>query len=175
MNLGRPGPVPHFSGRDKISILRIRDRDAYLRPDSKPGRDQDIPNLGPSRPELTPNEHRAVENGESREDMDFVDVLLSLPDEDGNEHMDDVDIKALIHDMIAVATDMSSVMNEWAMTEMIKTPRVLEKVQEELDMVVGQDRLVQEANLGRLTYLWCIIRETFRMHLGARSSSPTNP
>ena len=29
-------------------------------------------------------------------DMDFVDVLLSLPGEDGKEHMDDVEIKALI-------------------------------------------------------------------------------
>lgn len=28
--------------------------------------------------------------------MDFVDVLLSLPGEDGKEHMDDVEIKALI-------------------------------------------------------------------------------
>ena len=28
--------------------------------------------------------------------MDFVDVLLSLPGEDGREHMDDVEIKALI-------------------------------------------------------------------------------
>ena len=30
------------------------------------------------------------------EEMDFVDVLLSLPGEDGKEHMDDVEIKALI-------------------------------------------------------------------------------
>lgn len=29
-------------------------------------------------------------------EMDFVDVLLSLPGEDGKEHMDDVEIKALI-------------------------------------------------------------------------------
>lgn len=34
-----------------------------------------------------------VDNGE---EMDFVDVLLSLPGEDGREHMDDVEIKALI-------------------------------------------------------------------------------
>lgn len=37
------------------------------------------------------------EQGASDEgDMDFVDVLLSLPGEDGKEHMDDVEIKALI-------------------------------------------------------------------------------
>lgn len=34
--------------------------------------------------------------GKGDEEMDFVDVLLSLPGEDGKEHMDDVEIKALI-------------------------------------------------------------------------------
>lgn len=36
------------------------------------------------------------EKEEEEEEMDFVDVLLSLPGEDGKEHMDDVEIKALI-------------------------------------------------------------------------------
>lgn len=36
-------------------------------------------------------------NGEEEDgNMDFVDVLLSLPGEDGKEHMDDKEIKALI-------------------------------------------------------------------------------
>lgn len=34
--------------------------------------------------------------GEEDREMDFVDILLSLPGEDGKEHMDDVEIKALI-------------------------------------------------------------------------------
>ncbi|WOL15372.1 malonyl-CoA:anthocyanidin 5-O-glucoside-6''-O-malonyltransferase [Canna indica] len=34
------------------------------------------------------DEHRTIENGESKEDMDFVDVLLFLPDEDGNARHD---------------------------------------------------------------------------------------
>ncbi|KAL0426132.1 UNVERIFIED_CONTAM: cytochrome [Sesamum radiatum] len=45
--------------------------------------------------------------------------------EDGKEHMDDVEIKALIQDMIAAATDTSAVTNEWAMAEVIKHPQVL--------------------------------------------------
>lgn len=34
--------------------------------------------------------------GDSEGEMDFVDVLLSLPGEDGEEHMEDSEIKALI-------------------------------------------------------------------------------
>lgn len=49
-------------------------------------------------------EHRRAREGKKREfgreddgeEMDFVDVLLSLPGEDGKAHMDDTDIKALI-------------------------------------------------------------------------------
>lgn len=41
---------------------------------------------------------RREADGEQDDDanMDFVDVLLSLPGEDGKEHMDDAEIKALI-------------------------------------------------------------------------------
>ncbi|KAJ8444701.1 hypothetical protein Cgig2_030375 [Carnegiea gigantea] len=102
--------------------------------------------------------------GEEEGEMDFVDVLLSLPGEDGKEHMDDVEIKALIQDMIAAATDTSSVTNEWAMAEVVKHPRVLRKVQDELDRVVGPTRMASESDLPHLPYLRCIVRETFRMH-----------
>lgn len=66
--------------------------------------------------------------------------------------------------MIAAATDTSAVTNEWAMVEVIKHPRVLKKVQEELDRVVGKDRMVMESDLVHLNYLRCVVRETFRMH-----------
>ncbi|MCD7463551.1 hypothetical protein HAX54_050850 [Datura stramonium] len=102
-------------------------------------------------------------------EMDFVDVLLSLPGEDegdgnGKQHMDDAEIKALIQDMIAAASDTSAVTNEWAMAEVIRHPRVLKKIQEELDVVVGSDRMVTESDLIHLKYLRCVVRETFRMH-----------
>uniref|UniRef100_A0A803M4S8 Cytochrome P450 n=1 Tax=Chenopodium quinoa TaxID=63459 RepID=A0A803M4S8_CHEQI len=97
-------------------------------------------------------------------EMDFVDVLLTLPGEDGKEPLEDVEIKALIQDMIAAATDTSAVTNEWAMAEVIKHPRVLHKIQQELDTVVGPNRMVLESDLPQLNYLRCVVRETFRMH-----------
>lgn len=41
-------------------------------------------------------QHRARRENRDDDHMDFVDVLLSLPGEDGKEHMDDLEIKALI-------------------------------------------------------------------------------
>ncbi|XP_073042417.1 cytochrome P450 703A2 [Primulina eburnea] len=109
-------------------------------------------------------EHRKRNKDECGIEMDFVDVLLGLPGEDGKQHMDDVEIKALIQDMIAAATDTSAVTNEWAMAEVIKHPRVLKTLQQELDNIVGPDRMVMESDLANLNYLRCIVRETFRMH-----------
>ncbi|XP_021893078.1 cytochrome P450 703A2 [Carica papaya] len=114
-------------------------------------------------------EHRKERERKRKEnagdgEIDFVDVLLALPGEDGKQHMDDLEIKALIQDMIAAATDTSAVTNEWAMAEVIKHPRVLHKIQEELDSVVGPNRMVTESDLPHLNYLRCVVRETFRMH-----------
>ncbi|KAL9683839.1 hypothetical protein QQ045_021266 [Rhodiola kirilowii] len=110
-------------------------------------------------------EHRNGNRNERDEThFDFVDVLLSLPGDDGKSQLDDIEIKALIQDMIAAATDTSAVTNEWAMTEVINHPRVMQRIQAELDEVVGPNRMVKESDLVNLNYLRCVVRETFRMH-----------
>ncbi|KAG6502918.1 hypothetical protein ZIOFF_035207 [Zingiber officinale] len=109
------------------------------------------------------DEHRqAIEaknqtDGGRGENSDFVDVLLSL-------QMDVREIKAIMLDIFEGGTDTSAVAIEWAMAEAIKNPKVLERAREELDRVVGPDRMVRESDLGDLNYLRCIVRETFRMH-----------
>ncbi|MQI72116.1 cytochrome P450, partial [Escherichia coli] len=57
----------------------------------------------------------------------------------------------------AVATD-------WALSELINNPGVLQKAREEIDSVVGKDRLVDEADIQNLPYIRAIVKETFRMH-----------
>ncbi|KAG6506302.1 hypothetical protein ZIOFF_031625 [Zingiber officinale] len=116
------------------------------------------------------DEHRQANEAKNLTDCghganrDFVDVMLSLPGEEGKERMDDREMKAIILDIFAGATDTSAVASEWAMAESIKNPKVLERAQEELDRVVGRDRMVQESHLRDLNYLRCIVREIFRMH-----------
>lgn len=47
-------------------------------------------------------EHRKAKKTNEEGDMDFVDVLLSLPGEDENKYMDDVDVKALIQVILSL-------------------------------------------------------------------------
>ncbi|KAL8117666.1 hypothetical protein AgCh_015516 [Apium graveolens] len=102
-------------------------------------------------------EHKS---GEARNSM--VAHLLSLQKLQPDFHSD-VIIKGLMSDLIFAGSDTSSVTIEWAMSLLLNHPRVLKKARDEIDNVIGQDRLVEESDLPELHYLHNIILETFRL------------
>ncbi|GER35092.1 cytochrome P450 [Striga asiatica] len=53
---------------------------------------------------------------------------------------------------------------EWAMSELMRSPNDLRKVQQELADVVGLGRKVEEPDFEKLTYLQCCIKEVLRLH-----------
>lgn len=61
-------------------------------------------------------------------------------------------------------TDTSAMTVEWAMAELMANPDIRKQAQGELDEVVGQERLVQEADIPNLPLLKAIIKETYRLH-----------
>lgn len=69
-----------------------------------------------------------------------------------------------MQDMLVASMDTSSTATEWAISELIKHPRIMKKVQEELETVVGMDRMVEESDLEKLEYLDMVIKETMRLH-----------
>ncbi|KAL2322107.1 hypothetical protein Fmac_026486 [Flemingia macrophylla] len=105
--------------------------------------------------------------------QDMLSTLLSLKEasEDG-EKLTDIEIKALLLNMFTAGTDTSSSTTEWAIAELIRNPRILAQVQQELDTVVGKDRLVTEADLPHLPYLEAVVKETFRLHPSTPLSLP---
>lgn len=66
--------------------------------------------------------------------------------------------------MLIAGTDTSSSAVEWAISELIRNPECMEKLQGELDTVVGKDRVVSETDFPNLPYLQAVIKETFRLH-----------
>ncbi|CAI0440749.1 unnamed protein product [Linum tenue] len=89
----------------------------------------------------------------------FIDVLLRLQ-KDGSEasHLDREGIKAVILDMFVGGTDTTSTLLEWTMSELVRHPRVMKKLREELR------KTFHEANLDKLEYLKLVIKETIRLH-----------
>ena len=66
--------------------------------------------------------------------------------------------------MLAGSMDTSAAVIEWALSELMKHPRVMKKVQKELEKKVGMNRMVEESDLESLEYLEMVIKETLRLH-----------
>ncbi|MED6195853.1 hypothetical protein PIB30_041882 [Stylosanthes scabra] len=107
-------------------------------------------------------ETRSIENvssdTKSHTDYDFADVLLTL------QGTDRTVMKALLLDVFAGGTDTVSTMVEWAMTELIRHPTVMKKVQDEMRNVVGEAKYITEENLAHMKYLKAMIKENLRLH-----------
>ncbi|XP_054775952.1 cytochrome P450 81E8-like [Prosopis cineraria] len=107
------------------------------------------------------DEHRYKKEGlESTNTL--IDHLL-ISQESEPEYYTDKIIKGLIMVLILAGTDTSAITLEWAMSYLLNYPRVLDKARIELEAQVGEGRLVEEADVTKLSYLKSIISETMRL------------
>ncbi|XP_037445969.1 flavonoid 3'-monooxygenase CYP75B4-like [Triticum dicoccoides] len=58
------------------------------------------------------------------------------------------------------------------MAELIRQPDILKQAQEELDTIVGRERLISESDLPRLTFPRLVIKDNFRLHPSTPLSLP---
>ncbi|RDX61201.1 Geraniol 8-hydroxylase, partial [Mucuna pruriens] len=110
-------------------------------------------------------QRRNVEDGKT-ERNDFLQFLLNLNEEgaDSNVPLTITHVKALLMDMVVGGTDTSSNTIEFAMAEMMQNPKVMKRVQEELEVVIGKDNMVEESHIHKLPYLQAVMKETLRLH-----------
>ncbi|KAJ0801663.1 putative premnaspirodiene oxygenase [Helianthus annuus] len=98
----------------------------------------------------------------------LIDVLLGLQDagHDIDQPFTTENIKSVLLDVIAGATDNSTDIVEWAMVEMLRNPSVMKKAQTEIRQVIGEkaNPIVEETDLPKLTYMKMVVKETLRVH-----------
>ncbi|KAL2321217.1 hypothetical protein Fmac_030186 [Flemingia macrophylla] len=108
------------------------------------------------------------QNGQRQKD--FLDIFLTLmnqpidPQDKQGHVIDRTNIKAIVMTMIIAAIDTSATTVEWAMSELLRHPRVMKKLQDELESVVGMNRKVEESDLENLPYLDLVVKETLRLY-----------
>ncbi|KAK9115228.1 hypothetical protein Syun_022025 [Stephania yunnanensis] len=103
------------------------------------------------------------------EEKDFVDLMLQVQVEENKRMKNDFtrdNMKALLVDLFFAGSATTSTVPEWAMSEMIKQPKILQKAQEEVRRVVAEKgkKKVEEEDIQEMNYLKCVVKETLRMH-----------
>lgn len=70
----------------------------------------------------------------------------------------------MAQDIFVAGTDTSSITMEWALAELINNPLVMTKARQEIDSVVGKNRMVVESDIVKLPYIQAIVKEAMRIH-----------
>ncbi|RZC54964.1 hypothetical protein C5167_013815 [Papaver somniferum] len=159
MNLGDFFPVLKWFnfiiGIDKKLAYIHRKRDAYLQ------------NLVVER--CKNRENDLTDQCESKKV--FIDVLLKLQETEPEQYPRDI-VNGLIGIFFTAGTDTSALTMEWVMSALLNHPDVLEKVMVEINLHVGNHRLLDENDLPKLPYLHSVINETMRLYPVAPLSVP---
>ena len=66
--------------------------------------------------------------------------------------------------ILLAGLDTGSITFVWAMTELVKNPKLMKKAQEEIRNNVGNRQKVPEKDIEQLPYLKMIVKETLRLH-----------
>ncbi|KAL3649498.1 hypothetical protein CASFOL_005901 [Castilleja foliolosa] len=90
---------------------------------------------------------------------DLLEELIHLNQRD---ELSRNEINHLLLDLFTAGTDTTSGTVEWAMTELLRNPDKLLRLQKEIkdNIIEG----VQESDIPRLPYLQAVVKETFRLH-----------
>ncbi|XP_065847561.1 phenylalanine N-monooxygenase CYP79D16-like [Euphorbia lathyris] len=102
--------------------------------------------------------------GNKKEVEDLLDMFIALKDANGKPLLSKEEIEAQITEIMIEVIDNPSNSVEWGLAEMINQPKIMAKAVEELDRVVGKERLVEESDFSELNYIKACAREVLRMH-----------
>ncbi|KAK6148262.1 hypothetical protein DH2020_019174 [Rehmannia glutinosa] len=108
-------------------------------------------------------EHLNKSPNESKED--FVDILLGIcKDNNPGVSIDLITVKAIILDIFAAGTETSATTLVWVMTELIRHPTTMKKLQDEIREIAQGKQQITDDDLQKMHYMKAVIKETLRCH-----------
>ena len=94
--------------------------------------------------------------------LDFLDILLTVQDEDGRG-LSDKEIQEQVDTFLFEGHDTTASAMQWTLWYLAKHPDLQEKCREEIQELVGDDKDLSYEVLGRLDYLTQFIKESMRL------------
>ncbi|XP_065875784.1 cytochrome P450 CYP82J17-like [Euphorbia lathyris] len=117
-------------------------------------------------------EHKLKKN-ENEDRKDFIDVMLSvIEDDDSLGLKKETIIKATITAIVIAASDTTAITTIWALCNLLNNRNAMERAQEELDQKIGKNRCVQVDDIEKLEYLRAVVKETLRLYPAAPLGVP---
>ncbi|XP_012568431.1 cytochrome P450 CYP736A12-like [Cicer arietinum] len=120
--------------------------------------------------EVIITEHEESTNVEKTRHEDFIDILLSImhhnidKENEQSHAIDRTNIKAILLDVILGAIDTSANVIGWTFSELLRHPKVMKNLQNEIEKEVGNKRMVEEKDLKKFKYLDMVIDESLRLY-----------
>ncbi|KAL5702980.1 hypothetical protein ACHQM5_028130 [Ranunculus cassubicifolius] len=104
-------------------------------------------------------------SGSGNVEEDFVDILLRI-EKDSNLGLlfTRENTKAIILDMFAAGTDTTSIVLEWAMSELLRHPDIMKEAQKEVRNIGKGKLLLKQEDMEEMYILKSVIKETLRLH-----------
>ncbi|KAJ1275069.1 hypothetical protein BS78_05G107800 [Paspalum vaginatum] len=111
----------------------------------------------------------AMDGGDSRQvgarQEGILNVLLRLQKEGSTPiPLTNEVIVTVMFDMFGAGSDTSSTLLNWCMTELVRSPAMMAKAQDEVREAFKGKRTITEDDLKVLSYLKLVIKETLRLH-----------
>ncbi|EOA25121.1 hypothetical protein CARUB_v10018429mg [Capsella rubella] len=99
---------------------------------------------------------------------DLVTAMLDMidrPTKSGSLQITSDHLIAMMSDVVLAGVNAGTVTMLWTMTELVRYPRVMKKLQEEIRATLGSNKeRITEEDLEKVEYLTLVIKETFRLH-----------
>ncbi|KAI0516226.1 hypothetical protein KFK09_008898 [Dendrobium nobile] len=109
------------------------------------------------------HEGKKLDGDDTNEDL--VDVLLRIKRSgEMNLSLTMENIKGVLLDLFVAGTETSSTTLVWAMTELIRHPKVMQKAQYEVRKALNGKMRIEEGDIHKLHYINQVIKETLRLH-----------
>ncbi|XP_042026273.1 cytochrome P450 71A1-like [Salvia splendens] len=102
---------------------------------------------------------------EMKEEEDMLGVLIKLKEDDSSSNgLTWNNIKALLMNMIVAATETTPAVIIWTMTALMKAPKAMKTLQNEIRSLVGEKGKVDEDDIPKLPYLKAVVNESMRLY-----------
>ncbi|CAO1943102.1 unnamed protein product [Urochloa humidicola] len=97
---------------------------------------------------------------------DLLDTLLRVQKDGGLEiTLSTETISATLFELFAAGSETTGITIAWAMSELVRNPRAMERAQSEIrELLHGKAKVKEEDIEGQLHYLRMVIKETLRLH-----------